>query len=94
MLRVDLKNQWALVTAGHVRLGRAISRALARAGANILFTFRSDRASADEAQRELEGLGAHVQAVRCELGDATDALIARLDANVDRHPGCRQHLSR
>src|SRR6185369_11466356 len=77
---MDLKGKWALVTAGHVRLGRAISRALARGGANILFTFRSDDASAAEAQRELEGLGAKVEALRCELGDPAEVqgLIQRV----------------
>jgi NAD(P)-dependent dehydrogenase (short-subunit alcohol dehydrogenase family) len=79
---VDLRGRFAVVTAGHVRVGRAIARSLARAGANIALTYRSDPQSAEAARGEFEALGVQVRSFQCELGNAreVDALGNSLEA--------------
>src|SRR5436190_19875722 len=54
--RFDLPGQVALVTGAARGLGRAISLALAHAGADVALGFR-DAASGGELVREIEGLG-------------------------------------
>jgi 3-oxoacyl-[acyl-carrier protein] reductase/pteridine reductase len=62
-----LSGKSALVTGGARRLGRAIALALARAGADVVITFRHSHAEADETVRAIEDLGRAALAVHCEL---------------------------
>ena len=57
----------ALVTGGARRLGRGIALGLARAGADVVLTFRNSQAEAAEVVRAIESLGRHALAVPCEL---------------------------
>ena len=52
-----LAGRWALVTGGHVRVGRAISLALAEAGVNVVVTYRTSPAAAERTMAELKALG-------------------------------------
>jgi 3-oxoacyl-[acyl-carrier protein] reductase/pteridine reductase len=52
-----LSGKSALVTGGARRLGRGIALALARAGADVLLTFRNSQAEAAETVRAIENLG-------------------------------------
>jgi 3-oxoacyl-[acyl-carrier protein] reductase/pteridine reductase len=62
-----LSGKSALVTGGARRLGRGIALALARAGADVVLTFRNSQAEAVETVRAIEDLGRASLAVHCEL---------------------------
>jgi NAD(P)-dependent dehydrogenase (short-subunit alcohol dehydrogenase family) len=68
-----LNGKIALVTGGGRSLGRDISLRLAEAGADVVVTYRSDRASADATVAELRGMGRRAAAVQVDL-DGTDAI--------------------
>lgn len=59
----------ALVTGGAVRVGRAISTALARAGYDVLVHYHSSEAAAEDAVSELRASGARAVAARADLAD-------------------------
>lgn len=89
---MELSGKVALVTGGAVRVGKAIAVALARAGADIAFSYNSSADEAKETQREIEGLGRHVFARQADAGnvaecrelvDATVARLGRLDVLVN-----------
>ncbi|MDG4787298.1 SDR family oxidoreductase [Micromonospora sp. WMMD1102] len=62
---MDLNGRTALVTGGSRGIGRAIVRRLAEAGARVVFTYRDDRAAADEVVGRFEG----TVAVRADQAD-------------------------
>lgn len=68
-----LVGQAALVTGGARRLGRAISLALARAGADVAVHCRQSVAEAEALVKELRGLGTGAWVVRGALDDAAQA---------------------
>jgi 3-oxoacyl-[acyl-carrier protein] reductase/pteridine reductase len=57
----------AMVTGGARRVGRGIALALARAGADVVLTYRSSQAEAVETAREIESLGRRALAVECDV---------------------------
>jgi len=65
-----LAGRWALVTGGHVRVGRAISLALAEAGVNVVVTYRTSPAAAERTVAELKALGVGARAFEVDLADA------------------------
>jgi NAD(P)-dependent dehydrogenase (short-subunit alcohol dehydrogenase family) len=75
--RLEGKN--ALVTGAARRIGRAISLALAREGANIAVHYSSSEREISELAAEIEGLGAQAVTLRAELSDP-----AELAGLVDR----------
>jgi pteridine reductase len=81
---MELKNNWCLVTGGSKRVGLAISRALAEAGANLILHYRSSREQAESAAAELSSLGAEVRLVQADLGDAES--VQRMLAELDGGP--------
>jgi 3-oxoacyl-[acyl-carrier protein] reductase len=70
---IDLSGKAAVVTGGSRGIGRAIALRLARQGADVAFSYRGNQAAADEAVREIEGLGRKAVAVQ---GDVTDPASA------------------
>lgn len=66
----------ALVTGGAVRIGRAVTRALAAAGYDVAIHMRSDRPACAEAKAEVEAAGRRAALIYGELADP--AHIARL----------------
>jgi pteridine reductase len=81
-LNRTLAGGWAVVTGGHVRVGRAISLALAQARMNVIVTYRLSSAAAEAIVADLVRLGIQAHALPVDLADA--AAVARLaDAVLD-----------
>jgi pteridine reductase len=75
--RLDGKN--ALVTGAARRIGRAISLALAREGANVAVHYGGSEEEAAQLVAELEGLGVKATALQADLSDQVE-----LERLVDR----------
>ena len=82
----------ALVTGGAIRVGRAITLALAGAGYDIVISYRSSTAPAEETRAAVESLGRRCETVRADLGvpasadvviDAVRDAFGRLDLLVN-----------
>jgi pteridine reductase len=76
---------WALVTGGHVRVGRAISLALAEAGMNVLVTYRTQPSAAERTVAELQAVGVGARPFAVDLADA--GAVAQLADAVLAHAG-------
>lgn len=72
---MELPGKIALVTGGAKRVGRAISLALARAGAELAVHYHHSADEAKAAAKEIRGLGR-----RCELFDADLSNPAQIEA--------------
>ncbi len=66
---MDPKGKTALVTGGAHRVGKAITLALARAGANVVVNYYSPSAAADETAAEARALGVGALAVQADVAD-------------------------
>lgn len=89
-MHIDLTGQVALVTGAARRVGRAIARELARAGAAVLVHYHTT--PPDEALGELRGFGVAAHAVQADLAqpegvqalfDGLRAHFARLDILIN-----------
>jgi 3-oxoacyl-[acyl-carrier protein] reductase len=78
MIRLDGRK--VLITGGSRGIGRAAARLFAEAGADVALTYVRNREAADEARREIEGLGRQALVCRAEMTDKADA--DRLAAEV------------
>jgi len=75
----SLRGKRAIVTGGAVRVGRAISLGLARAGCDLLLHYGRSAPAAEETAREAESLGVRValqQANLAHLGQASSIIPA------------------
>lgn len=66
---MDLRGRRALVTGGAKRMGRGLALELARAGASVAITYRSDVKEAEETLREIAAMGVEALSVRCDVRD-------------------------
>lgn len=71
---MDLKGRNALITGGAVRVGRAITRALAAEGANVFVHYHSSAAAAEELHQDVLGTGVRCESGQADLSDPTSAL--------------------
>jgi pteridine reductase len=71
---MDLQGQVALVTGGGVRVGRALSLGLARAGARVVVHYNRSAGPAEETVAEARRLGAEAVAVRGDFSSAEEVL--------------------
>jgi 3-oxoacyl-[acyl-carrier protein] reductase len=69
---MTLTGKVALVTGGSRGIGRAISIALAAAGANVAVNYRTQAAAADDVVGQITGAGGHAIAVRADVSVAAD----------------------
>ena len=77
-LNADLSGKTAIVTGGSRGIGKAISLALARAGASVVIAARSEDESSSlpgtiyKTAEEIKGLGGRALPVRCDVTSADD----------------------
>lgn len=69
---MDLHGKVALITGGAVRVGRAISEALAAAGADVVINYHSSAAEAEALQRELAVKNARAAVFRADVSKSAD----------------------
>jgi len=76
----SLAERVALVTGGSRGIGRAIALELARAGAQVVFTYVSNADAARDTEKALVEVGGRGRAVRCDVADhaAVEALVASI----------------
>jgi 3-oxoacyl-[acyl-carrier protein] reductase/pteridine reductase len=63
------KNKTALITGGAVRVGKAITIALARAGANVVINYHTSAAAAAATAAEVQTLGVEALAFQADIAD-------------------------
>lgn len=66
---MELKSKVAIVTGGAVRIGKAISIALAREGCDVLIHYGSSSSPAKETLASIEALGANAAIHQADLSD-------------------------
>jgi len=66
---MEIKGKTALVTGGAIRVGKAISLALAEAGVNVVINYSSNAQKATETVLEIEKLGVSALAVQANIAD-------------------------
>ena len=92
MNAIDLRGKAALVTGGGVRVGRAISLALAQAGCDVLVHYRGSVDAAETTAADLRGLGVKAATAQADLAvegqpealvEVTLRTLGRLDVLVN-----------
>jgi glucose 1-dehydrogenase len=78
-----LKGKTAVITGGAIRVGRALTLALAQAGCNVLIHYDRSATPAEETKAEAQKLGAQAHLFSADLRDA-DSAQAILDAALER----------
>jgi 3-oxoacyl-[acyl-carrier protein] reductase/pteridine reductase len=68
---MEIAGKVALVTGGAIRVGKAITMMLARAGADVVVNYFSSSTAADETVKEAQALGVRALAVQCDVAEWT-----------------------
>ncbi|HUK54660.1 MAG TPA: SDR family NAD(P)-dependent oxidoreductase [Candidatus Binatia bacterium] len=72
MSELKLSGKAALVTGAGKRMGRSISLALARAGANVVVNYNRSRGEAEGVVREIQALGPRAVALQADVSRRAD----------------------
>jgi 3-oxoacyl-[acyl-carrier protein] reductase len=78
----SLEGKHAFVTGGSRGIGRAIARGLARAGADVAFSYRERRDEAEKTLSEIEALGRRGLALPMDVADRASVEAAAKDAHA------------
>lgn len=80
-----LTGKTAIVTGGSRGIGRAVSVALAKAGANVAIIYAGNTAAAEETKKLVERCGAKAELFQCDVAD--EASVASMVKNVKKDFG-------
>lgn len=69
-MEISLKGKTAFVTGGNIGIGRAISLAFARCGADVALTYYSHKEEGEEAVKAIEELGVKAYAFQLDASDS------------------------
>ena len=79
-MHINLKDRVAIVTGGSRGIGRAISLALAAAGATVVVNYRGNQAAADETLAAIAAAGGTAIGIQADVANADD--VKRLFSEV------------
>jgi glucose 1-dehydrogenase len=82
-MHITLQNQTAIVTGSNSGLGRGIALEFAKAGANVVVNYHTNKDQADEVVALIAADGGQAIAVQADVGEESDVL-ALFDAAVKR----------
>jgi 3-oxoacyl-[acyl-carrier protein] reductase len=82
MQRFSLAGKRAFVTGGSRGIGRAIAKGLARAGADVAFSYRERRDEAEKTLADIESLGQRGLALPMDVADRASVEAAAKDAHA------------
>lgn len=82
---MEIENKTALITGGAHRVGGAITRALAHAGADVIIHYHRSEAKALATAEEFAALGVHAIPIGADLGspNGVDDLFAEIERSTD-----------
>ena len=80
------KGKTALITGGAVRVGKAITLALARSGANVVINYNRSGDEAEATCREANALAVDAMAIQADIGNLRD-VERMVETAVDRFGG-------
>ncbi|MCI9596485.1 MAG: SDR family oxidoreductase [Firmicutes bacterium] len=69
-----LENRVAVITGGSRGIGKGIAAAFAREGADIVFSYQKNKATADQTAQELEALGVRALGIQADAGSEEDVI--------------------
>ncbi len=74
----------ALITGGAIRVGKAITLGLARAGANVVINYNASAQAAEETAAEARDLGVQALAIRADIADHTqvEAMVRAAESQL------------
>lgn len=78
---MNLTDKVALVTGASGGIGRSVSIALAKAGADVVINYSGNLAKAEEVQKEVEALGRRAMVIKADISSA-DEVSAMMKAAV------------
>jgi len=70
-----MANKLAIITGGSRGLGKSAALALAREGVDVILTYHSNAAAAQEVVAEIEGMGARAAALQLDTGKASSFAV-------------------
>ncbi len=82
---MDSRGKIALVTGGAVRVGRALTLALAQSGADVFINYRSSAAEADAVVQEARAHGVRAWSIQADVSDPE--AVTRLVQVIERTAG-------
>ncbi len=65
----ELANQTVIITGGSRGIGRACSLRFAKEGANVVFTYHSNKEKADSLKKEMDGIGCKSLSLQVDVRD-------------------------
>lgn len=80
LINEEIRGKVAIVTGGSTGIGRHLVEALAVAGFQVAFSYRSSAEAAESLRSDLSSRGLSVLAVRCDVGKSVD--VERFYAEV------------
>lgn len=79
-MRISLEGKTALVTGGNVGIGAGIAKALAECGAQVVITYFSHKAEADDTVNALKELDCQAAGLRLDATDSAQAAAVTAEA--------------